>query len=245
MKNIFIALFLLFSVLKSVAQTAEIIHGQVLSDTIALQGVHIENLENKKIVYTDADGNFSIPVREGNTLKATHIGKKTVFRTITKYDLKSIKEPITIRLVDEIEEIKGVEVSKYQKIDAKEIGIIQHTPIKRTFAEKREYANTKIRGNSLLSINIIGLINAITGKRKMYKKEVKYEKNKKVADYIRNQMSDFLSKQLGLNAEEIETIAYLAMEKTEYHSAVTSKNNTKLQQLLANDWLELQTNLSK
>ncbi|GIM59818.1 hypothetical protein [Capnocytophaga canimorsus] len=53
MKNIFIALFLLFSVLKSVAQTAEIIHGQVLSDTIALQGVHIENLENKKIVYTE------------------------------------------------------------------------------------------------------------------------------------------------------------------------------------------------
>ena len=118
-----------------------VVRGRVVQDTIPLAGAHVLNMTNHTVATTDANGYFSINARENSTLKISFVGMTTTFHKVTKEDFGF--GGLLIAMKEDINELEGVEVSKYRKISAQDLGILQHTTKERTFAEKRLYANEK------------------------------------------------------------------------------------------------------
>ena len=210
--------FLYFLIIAScwglTAQGQSTIHGRVMHDTIPLVGAHVLNMHNNAITTTDANGYFSLSARENSTLKISYVGMQTTFHKVVKADFG---------------------LSKYRKITAQDLGILQHKPIERTFAEKRLYSATH-SGSGVLSIDLV--VNAITGKTKILKKVVANEKNLIVAEYIVAHLSDFMKKDLKLNEEEINVLAYFVMERPDFHDLVRKKDNKPMEFLLIEAWSE-------
>ena len=218
--------FLYFLIIAScwglTAQGQSTIRGRVMHDTIPLVGAHVLNMHNNAITTTDANGYFSLSARENSTLKISYVVK-------ADFGFSGI----LIAMKEDVNQLEGVEVSKYRKITAQDLGILQHKPIERTFAEKRLYSATH-SGSGVLSIDLV--VNAITGKTKILKKVVANEKNLIVAEYIVAHLSDFMKKDLKLNEEEINVLAYFVMERPDFHDLVRKKDNKPMEFLLIEAW---------
>ena len=100
------------------------------------------------------------------------------------------------------------------------------------------YSATHSAGGNLLSIDL--LINTISGRKKLLKKIVANEQNLAVASYIRENMKVFLQKELKLNEEEIDVLAYYVMERSEFHDLVRKKENKQMEFMLIEAWGEYQ-----
>lgn len=221
-------LFFLLCVFYRASAQNEVIHGRVMSDSLPLAGVHIQNLQKEVFTTTNADGYFSIKAVVGNTLQLTHVGLQTTFRKIVKEDFQF--SGIQIQMKSQVTELEGVEVSKYIKLTPQQLGILQHETLERTFNEKQLY--TSRGGGAIIS----GLINAMTGRTKMLKKMVVNDKNLAVAGYIQANMSDFLKKELKITDEDVLILAFFVMEKPEIHQAISQKNDGELKFLLIDGW---------
>ena len=199
-----------------------VVRGKVVQDTIPLAGAHVLNMTNHTVATTDANGYFSINARENSTLKISFVGMTTTFHKVTKEDFGF--GGLLIAMKEDINELEGVEVSKYRKISAQDLGILQHTTKERSFAEKRLYA-TK-------GIGIVSILSTLSGQKKI----VANEKNMQVALYLREHLSEFLKKELKITDEEVEILAYYVMEEPEIHTLVGRKEDQQLGFLLLEYW---------
>ncbi|GIM51536.1 hypothetical protein CAPN004_05660 [Capnocytophaga cynodegmi] len=216
------------------AQNEEIVRGRVMNDTIPVMGVHVQNLHTQLFSTTDEKGYFTIKATVGNTLQLTHVSMQTVFRNIAKADFQFAG--IVIQMKEHINELEEVQVTKHKNITAQELGILQHTPIRRTYGEKKLFSS----GGGIISI-----INIITGRRKQIKKDLQNERNMAVATYISENMGNFLKKELKLSEEEVNALAYYVMERPEFHKAVQENNLKDLEFMLIDVWVELQGMLER
>lgn len=216
------------------AQNEEIVRGRVMNDTIPVMGVHVQNLHTQLFSTTDEKGYFTIKATIGNTLQLTHVSMQTVFRNIAKADFQVTG--IVIQMKEHINELEEVQVTKHKNITAQELGILQHTPIRRTYGEKKLFSS----GGGIISI-----INIITGRRKQIKKDLQNERNMAVATYISENMGNFLKKELKLSEEEINALAYYVMERPEFHKVVHENNLKDLEFMLIDVWVELQGMLER
>lgn len=240
--KLFLIVFFAFSFLS--AQEMKLIKGKVLQGNTPLQGVHIQNLDENSYAITDEKGEFYIKVSESNRLKITHIGKEDVFRSISKYDLET-DDLIIIRMKEAVHTLQGVEVTKQPQFTAQSLGILQHTPKERTYREKNVYTNTRVMYLPWYSIfvggiaiNTLAIINSLTGKSKILKKEALNEKNLQVAKYITDNMYEHCSKKLHLTEEETAILAFFVMEKPEFHTAVAKKEDKMLEFMLSDAWFQ-------
>ncbi|MFK8267140.1 carboxypeptidase-like regulatory domain-containing protein [Capnocytophaga cynodegmi] len=216
------------------AQNEDIVRGRVMNDTIPVMGVHVQNLHTQLFSTTDEKGYFTIKATAGNTLQLTHVSMQTVFRNISKADFQFAG--IVVQMKEHINELEEVQVTKHKNITAQELGILQHTPIRRTYGEKKLFSS----GGGIISI-----INIITGRRKQIKKDLQNERNMAVATYISENMGNFLKKELKLSEEEVNALAYYVMERPEFHKAVQENNLKDLEFMLIDVWVELQGMLER
>lgn len=250
MRDFFLILLLFISFIAK-GQEATRIRGKVFYNNAPIEGVHIQNIDNQHYTSTGAEGSFSIEAQKGHTLKATFVGKKTLYRSLTQMDFHRL---VTLKMTDVTITLDEVSVSERPKITAQSLGILQHTPKERTWEEKREYANADILQVDKFTlykllvgsvgINFIAIINQLNGKAKIIKQQVINEKNLMIAHYIVNEMSNYLKNEHHLTEEEIGTLAYYVMEKPEAHRLVERKEKKELEFMLYEWWNEL-TNLQK
>ncbi len=224
----FLILIFYFCCISAWGQTE--VRGRVLHDTIPLSGVHVLNLYSHTIATTDGNGYFVLKAREQHTLQFTFVGMETAYRTLTKADFGF--GGIVVQLKETINQLDEVEVSQYRKMSAQQLGILQHTPTERTFAEKRLYASS--------GLGIVSILNTLSGQKKVIKKIVANEQNLAVAHYIREHLSSFLKKELKLNEEEMDVLAYFVMERPEFHDLVRKKDHKPMEFMLLEAWGEYQ-----
>ncbi|WP_172915090.1 carboxypeptidase-like regulatory domain-containing protein [Capnocytophaga canis] len=231
MRKLYILIFIL-SFVQLFAQNKNIFHGRiVMNDSIPVSDVHVQNLHNKKFTTTDKEGYFTISASESNALQFTHVSLQTTHRLLKATDFGTV---VVIKMRTLIHELEGVEVQKAPDITAQSLGILQHTPTQRTYNEKQLY--TSRAGG----FGFIALLNKISGRTKMLRKVLMNEQNLKVANYIIDNMSEFLKKELNLDEEEIRYLAYYLMENPEYHRVTQNKESKTLQFMLIDSWLQIQ-----
>lgn len=94
------SLFLLFLICQfSFAQGDKEIRGKLISDSIAVEGINIQNLSNQRGTNSDQEGRFLILVKQGDILVFSAVNIVTTYRKISieEYVTNSISIQITPR----------------------------------------------------------------------------------------------------------------------------------------------------
>lgn len=229
MKEFLLILFVLVSQM-TFCQTAgeKLIHGKIVVESGNAEGVSIINLVNEKTTVSDGNGEFSILVKGDDLLVFSSVNLEYYRRIIEDEDLEL--DVLTIKMTAKIRELEEVIVNKHPEINAVSLGISPKGIKKFTPAER------KLATASSMKLNPQGLdplINAISGRTKMLKKELEVEKKERLLVYIGALFDDdYYIKTLKIPVEYIKGFQYYCIEKEEFATSLGSKNRTNIKFLI-------------
>ncbi|WP_242651179.1 hypothetical protein [Myroides marinus] len=183
MMRFFIAFLLILNISTIFGQERKIIDGKIVARTKQLEGVYVANINTGESYMTREGGYFRIKAQENDTLMFSgplFLGYRHKLDDIDfKRDLVLIPlEPNS--LYYELDEII------ITKITAESLGLVPKGTKIRTPAERKIYTATT--GSGLISVDAI--VNMISGRTKMLKKALTYERQETRKDKFLNIVSE-------------------------------------------------------
>ena len=203
-----------------------ILRGKIIDGEKNIIGVIIVNQSTKESTTTNEKGEFTIKATSKDVLT---IASPTIEGIeIVLNDNSFRQNPLKIQVVLKARLLEEVVV---RNINAKSLGIIQKNVKEYTPAERKLYTATG--GGNLYGLNtsvsLDGILNQISGRTAMLKKELKvegYEKNnKKLADLLPDQ---FYLETLKLSKENVDGFVVFASENDVIIDALKEKNVSRL-----------------
>ncbi|MFB9078866.1 carboxypeptidase-like regulatory domain-containing protein [Flavobacterium procerum] len=191
--------------------------GKVTEGTTPVENVNIINNNTQAATVTDSDGNFSIPVREGDVLVFSAVNLEPVKLRITTEQL-SLKELI-VRMTAKEVQLKEVVVNENAGITAENLGIVPRGQKKYTPAERKVYTAT--------STSIDKLLNKISGRTAMLKKEVDVEKKEMLfrkMEYLFDE--NYYTERLKIPVNDVKGFQLFCIDDAEFAVSLNSKNKT-------------------
>lgn len=196
---------------------AKEIQGQIFEQSTVVDGVNIINNNTQVTAVSDINGMFSILVKEGDVLVFSSVNLEPLKRRISAEDLAS--NSITIKMAAKEIELKEVIVNENAHITAENLGIIPHGQKKYTPAERKVYTAT--------STSVDKVLNAISGRTAMLKKEAKIEKKEilfKKMEYLFEE--NYYTDRLKIPLEHIKGFQLYCVDSPEFAVSLNSKNKT-------------------
>lgn len=196
----------------------KVIRGKISVDSVAVEGVNIANSSNGKTTASDRNGFFSIFAKEGDVLVFSAVNLETLRKKISKQDLMS--DVIQVRMTAVNIALKEIVINEHPEITAENLGIIPYGQKKYTPAERKLYTATSGGG-------IDGLLNMISGRKAMLKKEILVEKKEQSLARIDALFEDkYYIETLKIPADYINGFQYYCVEDAGFVSALKAKNKT-------------------
>ena len=206
----------------------KLLHGKIMVESGNVGGVTIINLVNEKTAISDGNGEFFILAKAEDLLVFSSVNLDYYRRIIDDEDLKP--EILTIKMTAKITELEEVIVNKHPEINAVSLGISpkgikQYTPAERKLATA---SSAKLNPQGLDP-----LINAISGRTKMLKKELEVEKKERLLAYIGALFDDeYYRETLKIPANYIKGFQYYCVEEEEFAKSLRSKNKAMIKLLI-------------
>jgi hypothetical protein len=203
----------------SIGQTtaAKEILGQILEQSTSVENVNIINNTTQVTAVSGVNGMFSIVAREGDVLVFSAVNLEPLKRRITVEDLNSAL--LQIKMTAKEIELKEVVVNENANITAENLGIISRDQKKYTPAERKVYTATSTPGDALL--------NAISGRTSMLKKEVAVEKKEMLFGKLEYLFEEkYYTERLKISAEDIKGFQLYCIDDAEFAVSLSSKNKT-------------------
>ena len=186
-------------------------------------GVNVVNLVNEKSTISDTKGEFYILAKAEDLLVFSSVNLEYHRKQIDERDLKIAI--LTIEMMAKTTELKEVVVNKYPEINAVSLGISPKGIIQPTQAERRL--------DAAKSTPVFALINSISGRTAMLKKELEVEKKElllvKVDALYEN---EYYVKTLKIPSEYIKGFQHYIVENENFATVIKSKNKTKIEFLM-------------
>lgn len=228
------------------SQEEKLVKGKVVVKDAMVEGVRVVNLVSEKEVLTDSKGEFSILVKPEDLLvfSAAHLDHMRKF--IEEEDYNS--SLITVEMTSKITELDEVEVRNFPRINAVGLGILSkpakiYTPAERrlrTASELYPEANAGMMMGG--SIGLDPLLNWISGRTAMLKKEEEVEKKEFLLHKLSNLYEeDFYTEKLKIKKESIKGFQYYAIYNERFIEALNSKNKILATFLIGGLALEFNT----
>lgn len=222
--------FLFFTFNSLFAQKSVEIKGKVVSNSNFLEGIHVVNKSKDIGVTTSAFGYFTIMGSEQDTLIFSAVHLKATQYIITNLDVenKTIKVSVE-QLLTELEEIT---LLKYKNITPEALGIIPEGMKTYTPAERRLAASQEFKWYSPLLIpvggmSVDGLINAISGRTNMLKKELEVERNELLIEKVKLKYDkNYLVDELEIPEDNVEGFYFYIIDDPKFRSSFKSNNFT-------------------
>ena len=222
----------MLAVLKLQAQDLKNLKGIVLVDQLPVEGVHVINLSTEKSTVTKSDGTFSIEVKEDDLLTFSAVHLDYWRKSIRKADLEKgyIQINMSVKSID----LENVEVTEFTKINAVSAGIIPKPVKKYTPAERRLKTAGDFKYWHLLSIlggtlPIDPMINKISGRTAMLKKELTVEKKELLLKSLDLIFDDsYYLELLDIPDDYIEGFKLYAIEYEEIEELIVQKKEEVL-----------------
>ncbi|MFY0483260.1 hypothetical protein ACI6PS_11705 [Flavobacterium sp. PLA-1-15] len=228
MKNSF--LFVVLIVTQFVfSQEAKLLKGKIVVKDAMVSGVRVVNLVTEKEVLTDSKGEFTIMVKPEDLLvfSATHLDHMRKF--IEEEDYTS--GAIIIEMTSKVTQLDEVEVRNYSNINAVSLGILSRPAKIYTPAERRLKTATAMYPTANVgtmmggSLGLDPLINWISGRTAMLKKEGEVEKKEFLLQKLRNLYDDkYYTEKLKIKKESIKGFQYYAIYNERFIEALNSRN---------------------
>lgn len=242
-----IILFLFFAQTFAQSTTLTLLKGKITSQIKELNDINVTNLRSESNTTTDKNGNFSMFVKVGDTLKFSGlqiITKKTV---IDEND--AAKKLYVTYLEAKVIPLEEVEIRQYPNINAVSLGILQkpakvYTPAERRLKTASDFDPTANVGTMMGgSIGLDPIINAITGRTAMLKKELKVEKKEYLLQKIQYLFKEeYFLENLKIPKDYLRGFWYYAVEDPKLIEALNTKNKMMARFIfsdLATNYLEI------
>ena len=224
-------LFLAFAATNVLSQevTRKQLNGKVTADVSILEGIYVINKQTEKASITDQEGYFSIQAAVGDTLlfSAAQFKETTLF--LSQGDVEQAM--LYVKVTPIINQLREVIVRN--GINATALGIIPQGQRIYTPAERRlntaNNLNTSLNAGTMMggSVSADPLLNWLSGRTKMLKKEVAVEKKESYLRQLEDMLTadHFISK-LKIPSEYVKGFGYYSVENEQFVTVLKSKNVT-------------------
>jgi hypothetical protein len=191
--------------------------GQILAQSTSVEGVNVVNNTTQMATISDANGMFTIAVKEGDVLVFSAVNLEGLRYRITADDLgqNSLKIKMTAKEV----ELKEVVVNENANITAENLGITPYGQKKYTPAERKVYTAT--------STSVDKLLNMMSGRTAMLKKEVNVEKKEALyrkMEYLFEE--NYYTDRLKIPTDDIKGFQLYCVDDAEFAVSLNTKNKT-------------------
>lgn len=223
--------FLVFVVTNGLAQESFRVKlkGRTTFEFSALEGITVLNLKSQQAVVSDKSGNFSILAKVGDSLLFAEGQFKEVKIGLTQKDFE--KEILTVQMALKVNELKEVVVKN--DINAVSMGIIPKGQKTYTPAERKLYTATDLNASANVgsmmggSVSADPLLNWISRRTKMLKKELEVEKKESYLRQLENWFTpDYFVIKLKIPAEYVKGFQYYSIENEPLVAVLKTKNKT-------------------
>jgi hypothetical protein len=204
-------------------QNDSIVKGKVVSEYSDLEGIHVVNKNKQRGSVTLRGGYFSITASVQDTIMFSSVGLKGTIHIVTEEDFT--KDLLFIPMESLVSELNEVVMTEYKSINAESLGIIPKGMKSYTPAERRLKTASEFKLGTSMPLD--GLINALSGRTKQLKKELKVERKQTFMELLSETYdAKFMVNTLKLPQEHVEGFLYYVVDEKRLIQAVTSKNNT-------------------
>lgn len=231
-------LFLAFAAMQVIAQENPriLLKGRLTADFSVLEGVYVINKKTEKASITDQEGHFKVQAVVGDTLLFSATQFRELKMVLTAKDFE--QEMILVKMKPVVNQLDEVIVRN--GINAVSMGIIPKGQRVYTPAERRLNTANNLNASANMgtmmggSVSADPLLNWISGRTKMLKKEVAVEKKESYLRQLENMFSDdyFISK-LKIPSEYVKGFEYYIVDNEQFVRNLKSKNNAMIAFLLA------------
>lgn len=214
-----------------------ILKGKVISESSNIDGIHVINMSNKKITLTEKGGFFSILAKATDTLMFSGTQVKGVQVVLKSSDFS--ENLFFMKLKPQITMLEEVYIKNYPEINAVSLGIIpkgtkSYTPAQRKLrTASAGFPSANTNGTVGGSIGLDPLLNWMSGRTAMLKKEVEVEANEKLLAKLASLYDAlFYTETLKIPVEYIKGFQIFAIDNKRLVEAIKAKNVTLAKFLL-------------
>jgi hypothetical protein len=211
-----------------------LLNGKINANTMDLEGVYVINLKTEKSTITEKEGYFKIAAIPGDSLLFSAVHLKGIRISLKQEDFQ--KELFQVKMEPIITYLKEVVIRRYDNINAFSLGIVSRGKTSYTPAERKLYTATSLsptanaNGMAGGSISLDPILNFMSGRTKMLKKELEVENKEmfmKQIDKMFNQ-NHFVSV-LKIPLEYVKGFKYYLVENERFTTVLKSKNKTNIE----------------
>lgn len=212
------------------SQNDSTINGKIVSESSLLEGIHVINLSSNNGAVTDSRGYFQIKAKVSDTLQFSAINLKATQHILKENDFST--DLLLIKMESLITELEEVAIINYKSINAVALGIVPANQRTYTPAERKLAAAGDFKWYSPLLIplggmSVDGLINSISGRTSMLKKELVVERK----EMLQTKTSDYFDRKyfvetLNIPDEYVDGFLFYIVENERYGRAMKEKNKT-------------------
>ena len=212
------------------SQNEVLVNGKVVSESSLLEGIHVINLSKKNGVITDSRGYFQIQVSISDTLQFSAVNLKATRHIVEETDFS--KELLLVKMESLITELEEITIINYKNINAVALGIVPANQKSYTPAERKLVTAGQFHWYSPLLIplggmSVDGLINSVSGRTNMLKKELVVERKEqlqaKTSDYFERK---YFVETLHIPEDYVDGFLFYIVENERYTRAMREKNKT-------------------
>jgi len=222
--------FVLFAT-ATLAQTVTMkeFSGKVMADFTTSEGFYVINLKTEQAVITDNNGYFSITAVIGDTLLFSAAQFRRVRVVLTADDFE--QKMFSVHMKPIVNQLNEVVIRRYDKINTVSLGIIPANQKSYTVVERKLKTATGLDAKATVggmaggSISVDPLLNFISGRTAMLKKELIVEKKETYMAML-DEMFDknhFVNK-LKIPLDYVKGFEYYAVDNEKFNKILRSKN---------------------
>lgn len=213
------------------------LRGKLRTDFARPEGFYVINLKTEQAKITDEGGYFSIAAVVGDTLLFSASQFKGVRVVITAKDFE--QESFSIQMQPIMNQLNEVVIKRYDNINAVSLGIIPPNQRSYTAAERKLKTATGLNPTATAgsmaggSISADPLLNFLSGRTAMLKKELKVERKEIYLKQLDNMFdkNHFVNK-LKIPLDYVKGFEYYAVDNDKFTKILNQKNITTTEFLL-------------
>lgn len=229
MNRFLTAFLILFTtvVLGQLKKSAEI-KGQVNAYVSNLEGVFVINLKSEQTVFTNETGDFVIKASVGDTLVFSGLQFKRKEVVLCDEDFQA--NILNVHLVTMVHELNEVIIRNYNNINAVSLGIISSNHKRYTPAERKYATASSVRLNPM---GLDPVLNFISGRSKMLKKEIAIEKKEVAIGLLEKMFTEtHFTTTLNIPLDFVKGFKYYVVDNQKFTKVLEMKNKTTIEFLL-------------
>lgn len=231
-QTVFFFVLLMTTVTFSQNDELHFLKGKAICQNVDLTSIIITNLRSESSLSPETKGDFSLFVKLGDKLIFEGLAIDTKEIVITKEDLA--KKLLTITLFAKVIPLEDVEVKTYSNINAVSLGILEKPAKKYTPAERKLRTAETFKWYSPLLIPlggmpVDGLINAISGRTAMLKKELEVERKELTIKKIEDNFEEkYFIETLKIPSDYVKAFLYYISDNEELRTTLAAKDKVQI-----------------